>query len=304
MTLRHMHIFLTLCDCDCNMTRAAGQLFLSQPAISQAVSELEQHYGVRLFERISRRLYLTEAGKEYRAYASHIHSLYDQMEKGLRNWESAGVLRVGSSITIGSQLLPHYVRAYQARYPQTEVQVWIGPSGELEKKLLDNALDFALIEGAVHQKALLAEPYMEDSLACICSAHGPFEQGQRVDINTFKQQRFLLREPGSGTREAFDQATQAAGFTVQPLWEGMSTSALVNAAVLGLGVAVLPSRMVAQALRRGKVRTFEVEGMSFQRMFQMVWHKDKFISPGMEQFLQLCRCYELDYPAPKFDELA
>ena len=106
MTLRHIRIFLAVCENGNNITRAAEQLLLAQPAVSLAIRELERYYGVKLFDRISRRLYLTETGKRFRNYAEHIASLYDLMERDLRDGDALGVLRIGCSITIGSQLMP------------------------------------------------------------------------------------------------------------------------------------------------------------------------------------------------------
>lgn len=298
MTRRHIHIFLSVCACGCSVTRAARTLYLSQPAVSQAVAELESYYGVKLFERIGRRLYLTPAGERFQEYAAHIESLFDGMEKGLRSWDSKGLIRVGASLTVGSQFLPYYVKAFCGGEEGVEVQARVRPSKELERALHENQLDLALVEDAVQGAGLVAEPYMEDELVGVCSASGPFEQGELVPRETFLRQKFLLREPGSGTREVFDRAIAAAGALVEPLWESTSTGALVNAAMEGLGVAVLPRRLVARPLARQKVRAFRVEGMDFRRTFQMVWHKDKFLTPALRRFMDLCRTYELDYPSP------
>ena len=84
MTIRHIRIFLTVCDCGCNLTKAAEQLYTAQPAVTVAIHELERYYGVNLFDRLGRRLYLTEAGEQYREYAQRILALYDDMERGLK----------------------------------------------------------------------------------------------------------------------------------------------------------------------------------------------------------------------------
>lgn len=303
MTLRHIRIFMAVCEHDNNVTRAAESLFLAQPAVSFSIRELEEYYGVKLFDRIGRRLYLTEAGRRFREYAVHITALFDEMEKGLRDWDSFGILRVGASVTIGSQFLPSYVEVYNALYPGVDVRVLIGPSEQLEAKLLNNKLDFALIEGEAHEPSLVAEEYMEDTLAVICSARGPFEQGQTVSMETFKQQRFLLREPGSGTREVFDHAMQAAGCHVIPAWEGMSTTALVNAVIHGLGITVLPQRMISGPQERGLVKAFDVEGLDLKRKFLIVYHKNKFLTGSAKAFLELCRNFEMDYPMLKYNGL-
>lgn len=303
MTIRHMKIFLSLCENGYNTTKAAESMHMTQPAVSLAIRELEQYYGVTLFDRIGRRLKITEAGQRFLEYASHISSLFDDMEKGMRNWDSFGLLRVGASITIGSQFLPSYVKAFYNRYPGTEVRVLVAPTDELEQKILRNELDFALIEGVVHNEALISEEYMEDRLTVICPADSRFLHGQTLTIEEFKQQKFLLREPGSGTREVFDRVVEGEGFTVSPIWEAMSTTALVNAVINGLGIAVLPHRMVIGPLEKGLVTAVKVAGLDFSRRFHIAYHKDKFLTTSAKAFIDLCRNYETDYPLPRYHSL-
>lgn len=289
MTLRHIKIFVAICEHGNSVTKAADALFLSQPAVSLALKELEQYYGVILFERLSRQLLITEAGKHMREYAAHILSLFDEMEKGLRNWDSIGRLRVGASITIGSQFMPGYVSAYRALHPGIDVRVCVAPSERLEGKLLSNELDFALIEGTVHDPNLIRDEYMDDALLTVCSADGPFRQGETVPLERFSRQNLLLREKGSGTREEFDSAALAVGLTVQPVWEATSTTALVNAVVHNLGVAVLPERMVLDALKSGRIVSFTVEGLALERKFSVIYHRNKFLTPSARAFIKLCK---------------
>ena len=253
MTIRHIKIFLAICEAGCNTTKAAEALHMSQPAVSLALREMEQYYGVALFDRMGRRLRITDAGARFRDYALHIARLFDDMEKGMKDWDAFGLIRVGASVTIGAQFLPSYVKAFYDRYPGTEVHALVAPSDQLE--------------------------------------------GQ------FKKQKFLLREQGSGTREVFDRATASAGFHVEPIWEAMSTTALVNAVIRGLGVAVLPHRMVMGPIERGLVNTVTVEGLTFRREFRMIWHREKYLTAAARAFLDLCRNYEMDYPLPKYNGL-
>ena len=145
MTLRLMKIFLAVCNCHCNTTQAAAALHMTQPAVSLAIQELETYYGVRLFDRIGRRLKLTAAGEQFQAYAGHIAQLFADMELQLRNGEKFGPLRVGASITIGAQFLPSYVKTFVELHPGAQIQASIGPSEGLEEKLLDNTLDFTFV---------------------------------------------------------------------------------------------------------------------------------------------------------------
>ncbi|WP_205703178.1 MULTISPECIES: LysR family transcriptional regulator [Acutalibacteraceae] len=303
MTIRHIRIFLAVCECGNNITKAAAKLYMTQPAVTVAVHEIESEYGVLLFDRISKRLYLTEAGKRFREYALRISALFDDMEKDLKGWDASGILRIGASITIGSQFMPSYVEAFSASHPHADVRVLIGPSNLLERDLIENRLDFALVETPVHEKALTAEAYMEDSLSVICPARAPFRPGQVLTIDEFQRQRFLLRERGSGTREVFDQAAAKAGIAVTPAWEGMSTTALVNAVLHGLGIAVVPSRMITGPLERGLIYTLTVKGLSLKRCFFIVHHKDKLMTELFREFIQLCKNYEMDYPLPRYGGL-
>lgn len=303
MTIRHLKIFLSVCRCNFNTTKAAEELHMTQPAVSLAIRELEQYYGVALFDRIGKRLKITEAGLRFGEYSAHIISLFDDMEKGMKDWDFFGVIRVGTSITIGSQFLPHYVKAYYNRYPGTEIKATVGPLGLLEQKILNNELDFALIEGVSHVPSFVSEEYMEDHLTVICPANGSFYPGQRLSVEEFRQQRFLLREHGSGTRKTFERVIEAAGFSVTPIWEAMSTTALVNAVINGLGIAVLPHRMIVGPIERGLVVPVHVEGLSFKRKFHIIYHKEKYLTSSAKAFLDLCRNYEMDYPLPRYNGL-
>lgn len=300
MTLRHLRIFIEVCRQNYNITRAAENLYMSQPAVSLSIRELEDYYGVKLFERISRKLYITEVGKQMEEYATHLLSMFDDMERGLRNWDSVGILRVGASMTIGSQFMPEYVRIYQKLYPGMEIRVRVATSDHLEQELLDNQLDIALIEGIVHSQHLVCEEYMEDSLVAVCAANGVFGQGEKVSLERFRCQKFLLREKGSGTREEFDSAARLAGFSVEPLWESTSTSALVNAVICGLGIAVLPQRRILEPLEKGLIVQFEVDGIDLRRKFMIVYHKNKYLSASAQNFINFCKNYELNYPLPNF----
>ena len=303
MTIRHITIFRAVCENGYNSTKAAEVLHMTQPAVSLAIKELEQYYGVHLFDRIGRRLQITDAGQLFLQYAIHISDLFSDMETGLRDWDSKGILRIGASITIGSQFLPSYVKAFSEICPEIDVRVTVEQTERLEQKILSNELDCALIEGIAHDANIVTQAYMEDHLSVICGADKDWTQGQNITIEEFKKQRFLLREKGSGTREVFDRVIAQAGIHVVPVWEAMSTTALVNATINGLGISVLPHRMVLPALRQGLLRTVKVQDLVFVRNFYIIYHKDKFLTNSAKQFIALCNSYEMDYPLPSYTGL-
>ena len=292
MTVRHMKIFKTVCECGCSITKAAEKLNMTQPAVSLAVSELENYYGIKLFDRISRRLYLSEAGKMFLEYANTITLTFDDMEKRVRSWEKTGVVRVGASISIGAMLMPEYVKKFAAENPDTKVTVKINRSEELEALLFENKLDFALIEGIVHDQNLVYEDFMEDRIALVAARGFPTDTIKKEEIYAYD---FLLREKGSGTREIFESTLTSVSCPLpEPAWESMSTAALINAAEAGLGVAVVPYRMAVERLKSGSIREIHIENIKFTRKYKLVYHKNKKLSTTDRKFIEICRNTETE----------
>ena len=256
----------------------------------------------------------------------------------MKSWGSRGVLRVGSSITIGSQFMPGYVEEYAKTHPNIDTQVLIGPSDRIEKKILNNELDIALVESPVHESHLIAEQYMEDYLVIIAPGnskerdlYNSFCEDQRetqiqeasakqqerpdeiqdespkeiqeMTVEEFASQRLLLREPGSGTRESIEKVLEPFSIQLKTSWEATSTTALVNAVISGLGISIVPRRMVEAPLRSGQIREIHVQGLEFQRYFYMVYHRDKLLTAPIRDFMELCRNYESLHPQPRYSGL-
>lgn len=288
MTLRHMQIFTAVCDCR-SATAAAEKLGIAQPAVSRAVKELERHYGVRLFDRISHKLWITEEGKELLRFARRILSLFDAAECDIRNWNSFGVLRVGSSITAGTCLMPEYVKRFRAAYPKIKVRVTVDNSAAIEKKVLENQVDFALIEGIVHSPQIVFRRFMKDRLAVVCGAGSAFARQAELPPEKLPGLPFILREKGSGTRELFDSALLTRGIKIAPEWESVSTEAIIRAVSCGLGLSVLPFRLVERGLSRKSLVELHIKGLKFERYFYLIYHKDKHLSRSILEFFKVMR---------------
>lgn len=288
MTLRHMKIFVAVCA-ENNMTKAAAKLQIAQPAVSIAVKELEEYYGIALFDRISRRIYLTDMGRNFLEYAAHIVSLFDDMEKNIRQWERSATLRIGASITVGAHLMPRYVDAFYKAHPQSRIDVFIGSSDIIEKRILHNDLDFALIEGTVHSDRIFCDTYMKDRLAVICGPNDPLCKKEPVQIDQLLSRPLLLRETGSGTRELFDHVLASLEYTYTPAWESTSTEALINAAGKGLGVAIIPYILAQEKLKAGDIVELQVEDLRLDRGLHIIYHKNKLLPNLAKAFIEMCR---------------
>ena len=288
MTLRHMKIYVAVCECE-SVTAAAQKLYLAQPSVSLAIRELEEYYGIKLFDRISRRLYITELGKQFLNYATHIVALFDEMEKEIKNWDSIGTLRVGTSITIGNCLLPRYVKRFNSQFPHMKVQVIIDNSQEIEKRVMSNEIDFGLIEGITRNPQIVSEKFMDDELVIICGNNHPLSKTNNIAIEVLSEYDFILREKGSGGREMFDSTMLVHNIEIRPVWESVSTRAIIEAVSEGLGLSVLPYLLVKQDLEDKTIKQIKIKDITFNRHFYIIYHKNKFHTKSALEFMKLCK---------------
>lgn len=216
----------------------------------------------------------------------------------MRDWNRFGKLRIGASLTIGGQLLPRYVGLFKKCHPEAEIDVLVAPSSELEQKVLDNELDFALVEGTMYAPAIVSIPYMTDSLAIVCAAGGMYRQGQIIDLEELQKHILLLRNKGSGPREIFERALPGKGLCANSRLGIHQYLGSAQCGLQGLGLAVLPYRLVEQQVQEGRVVTVQVAGLDLRREFSIIKHKDKDLTASAEAFIQLCRDCEAEIPLP------
>ena len=286
MTLRHMKIFDAVCSCG-TVTGAAKLLHLAQPSVSLAIHEMEEYYGVLLFDRISRRLYLTDAGKQMSSYCKQILSLIEEMEDRITDASRFGILRIGSSVTIGSKIMPSLIQQFSTEHPDCRVEVKVENSKQIENLLLKNELDFGLIEGLVHSDQLIGRPFQEDELLLVCGKNHPLSRHPSITAEQLAQQSLILREPGGGTRELFDSILFALGIKINPLWESISTETIIQCIRAGIGVSALPRLLVEELIAQGELIHLEIPGVDFRRKFNLVYHQDKHLSSYAQAFIEL-----------------
>lgn len=290
MTLRHIKIFVNVYR-NSSITKAAGELHLAQPSVSLAVKELEEYYGIRLFERIGRRICPTEAGNEFYSYALHIVSLFEDMEKKIKNWDTLGTIRIGTSITIGTRILPSLIRLYQKSFPSLRVEAVINNSGVIENHVLANTIDLGLIETQPEHPEIRSVPFMEDRLCAVLPVDHPLADQKYVSLSQLARYPFLMREKGSAGREILEASLSLQHLMVQPILESSSTQAIVSAVSQGLGVAVLPAMLVERDAREKLVKVLPFQ-KPLRRNLNIIYHKSKYLTPNMEAFIRLSK----DFP--------
>ena len=288
MTIRHMRIFLEVCRM-MNVTRAAENLYMTQPAVSRAIREIEQTYSTRLFERLNQRLYLTDSGRRMHAYAVHIVDTFDQMERELSDGDERGMLRIGASITLGNYELPGVVQRMKQERPGLRMQATVANVGTLKDMLLDNRLDLAMIEAPIDHRDLTGDAFSRDELVLILPPDHPLLQKDRLTLSDVAACDLLLREKGSSGRAFLDTVFEAHDLSVSPLWESASTEALVRAVAAGIGLSILPERLVRRDLASGVVCSRPICDAPLTRTCHIVWHRNKYLSPSLKLLIGLMK---------------
>ncbi|MDT4763132.1 LysR family transcriptional regulator [Sphaerochaeta sp. PS] len=283
MTIRDLRIFSEVAN-TLSMSETAKRLDCAQPTVSQVIAGLESAYGVRLFERLSRRLFLTPDGSYLLSYAQTILSLYDEVDANLGSYTQGVTLKVGATITVGNTIMAEVVSLFEKENPHILVELYVDNTQTIEEMLLASRLDLALVEGRVHDPSLVSTPILHDTLIVVASPQFPL--AGRVRTSDLEGLPFVLREQGSGTREVFVQHLQARGVTIREKWVCHSSDAILSAVRMAQGLTVLSRRLVDRDIEEGLLRVIELEGVTFSRLFSLVYHKDKFFTPQLSLFVE------------------
>ncbi|WP_373844899.1 LysR family transcriptional regulator [Clostridium sp.] len=289
MTLRHFNIFVAVCD-KMNMTKAAEGLFISQSAVSQAISELEAHYGVRLFERLSRKLYITLAGEKLLSYARYIIKLNMELESDMKTLSEKGSIHIGASVTIGAYILPKLISKFEKVNSGTDIKVYEENTEKVEKMLLQDKIDMALVEGETNHTDIINRPFMEDELVLVCGNNHRFAKLEYVEPYEMEKEKFIIREKGSGTRKTFEDKMRENYLTWQISWTCNNTDTIKIAVAEGLGVSVISRCSVTDEIALGTLCEIPVKGIKFKRQFKIIYHKNKYLTETMKHFIEFILC--------------
>jgi DNA-binding transcriptional LysR family regulator len=263
-----------------SFSRAAQELSTSQPNVTFHIKGLQKAYGVELFERVGKRLYLTDAGRTLAAYVHRLALLEEEARVALEELKGleSGLLVVGASATIGIYLLPEVVGEFRNRHPGIKVSLRVGNKRHTIERLLNNELDFGLVAGPVTHAALVSEPYLVDELVFIVSPSHRFAREPTVYPGELRRETFLVREYGSGTQELMGERLNQLGVEPADTMQLGSTEAIKQAVAANLGVSVASRYSVEAELAAGKLCAANVPSLTMQRRLLLLHHKDKRLS--------------------------
>ena len=290
MTSRNLQIFVTVAELG-KMTEAARVLYITQSSVSQAIASIEQEYGVVLFERLSRGIFLTDAGNELLNYARGYFSVKSDMEEFLLSQGERQALKIGATITVGTCVISPLLLKLKAENKQLNAQVLVENTHGLEGKLLKNEIDVALVEGKITNPELVTRHAIEDRMVLICPNGHRFSGREEVMAAELGDDPFILREKGSGTRTQFETEMANKHLPISVSWTCCNTEAIKNAVADGHGVSVVSERLVLEDAAAGRFFIFRISDLDLDRYFDVVYHKDKYISRPMHDFIDACMAF-------------
>lgn len=287
MTIRHLQIFVAVADCG-KMRAAAERLHISQPSVSQAVRELESYYHIKLFERLSQRIYITETGKKLLPYARHIIDSFETMEGFINDTSSGNVIRVGGSVSVGTRLLPPMIKSLENEVPDVDVCVIVDNTAAIEGKIQRSELDIAVVEGIVRSDELVKKDIYDDELVLVVGPEHELFNHPGIKLKELTKHALISRESGSVERNQFEQFLLEHDIKMKNKWSCSNTETIKKAVLNGEGIAILSRMVIEKEIAAGEVRVLNVENTRMKRKIKLIYHKNKYISQSMKQFIDIC----------------
>jgi len=292
MADRRLQVFQAVAK-QSSFTKAAETLFMTQPAVTFQIKQLEEHFNTRLFDRGHGKISLTPAGEVVLDYADRILSLSAELDTRINELtgEIQGLLLIGASMTIAEFMLPRVLGEFKVAYPGVKARLTVANSETIEHGVAAHSLDIGLIEAPSHLPSLSTEECCEDELQVVCAPGHPLAKLKTVTPKQLLQHPYISREPGSGTREVTDSYFRDAGFAPDDLTSVMelgSPDAIKGVVETGLGFAIMSKVIVAKEKQLGVLVALPLSP-KLTRTLSLVYPKEKFRSRLVSKFVEFSK---------------
>jgi DNA-binding transcriptional LysR family regulator len=284
LTLRQLKVFESVAR-HLNYTRAAEELFLTQPAVSMQVKQLEESLGVALFEQLGKRIHLTEAGQEVLGYARRVTQQLDELETVLNRIKglSGGRLRI-SVATTANYFIPTLLGTFSRRYPEVTVSLDVTNREALLQQLSENTVDLVIMGQPPSGLDVEAEVFMENPLVVVAPPEHPLARQKKIPLKRLQEEVFLVREPGSGTRVAMERFFAEREIHLKTGMEVGSNEAIKQSVQAGLGLGLLSRATIEQELELQRLVVLDVAEFPIMRHWYVVHRRGKRLSAVAEVF--------------------
>jgi DNA-binding transcriptional LysR family regulator len=286
----HLRTFLAVRK-HLNYTRAAEELFLTQPAVSRQVRQLEKELGLALFEQIGKTLHLTDAGKTLASEAEVLLGHLERVAESLRSHRTLerGRISIGASSTPGLYLIPEVIGRFRRRFPKVEFHYCIENSLRIEQKILHNEIDLGVVGVAPGAEAILCEPLIDDQVVCFASPTHPLARRREIDPRALTKETWVIREKGAATRQLMERWLARRRIDVGHAIELSCPEGIKALVAADVGVSYMSLHGLSEEIRRGRLVPLDVRDLSLSRSLYLIRHRDKHISPVMDAFSQLLK---------------
>lgn len=273
MNIDNLIMFCTVVE-EGSVTRAAKMLFISQPAVTKQIRQLETYYEVELFDRFAGKMNLTEAGSLLYQYAKEIITMSkhskDAISEITNNRETS--IAIGASLTIGEYLLPKVLGDYQKKYNNIKFTLSIGNTPQIISELENNEIDLALVEGIINNQDYNVEKVAEDELILVIPNDHPWNKKEKINITEIPSEKMIWREESSGARSIIENVLEEYNVLdkIKSRMELGSTQAIKSAVESGMGIAFLPKLSVLKELESGSLKELKISRMRLKREYSIV----------------------------------
>lgn len=286
-SLRQLEVFLATAHFQ-NISKAADSLAMSQSAASSALKELEQQFDILLFDRVGKRLQLNEQGRLIRSRAEALLEQAKEVEQALMQHKDAGPVTVGATLTIGNYLAVSILSHLLKQHPDAEVNLTVANTQQIMQQVLNYDIDIGMIEGEIQHPELDIIPWRNDDLCIFCAPNHPLANKAELTDDDVLDYSWVLRESGSGTRQAFDRAMHGILPQISISMELQHTEAIKRAVTSGLGLGCLSRITLEDAFKRGDLIELAMPQRDFERTLYFILHKKKHKSAGIQRWLEFC----------------
>ncbi|CAM2861209.1 LysR family transcriptional regulator [Paenibacillus sediminis] len=283
-------VFVTVAEKQ-NFTRAAEELHMTQPAVSQYIQTLERTVGTKLLERSNKFVRLNKAGEIVYHHAKVILGQYARMQYLIDELmhTASGNLSIGASYTYGEYVLPHILAYMHEHYPLIKPTITIGNTKEIEDLVVSHGLDVGIVEGEFKDDRLYMEPFAEDFMYIIVSLKHPLAARKKIRLSELNKETWIVRELGSGTREATEKMFDRFKLYPHNIMEFGSTQIIKESVEAGLGITMLSHWAVRKEISLGTLKILELDETPVTRKFSLITQSTPFYTKSMEVFLSILR---------------
>ncbi|GGY25951.1 LysR substrate-binding domain-containing protein [Paludibacterium paludis] len=298
ITIRQLRAFLAVAQ-EGSIANASEKLFLTRPAVSQTLQELERQFDKKLFHRVSNRLILNAEGKRLLPYIDELIQRINQIENFFTDdSDNYRKLKIGATKSIGNYLLPKLLQQNHAKNGVGFPTVFVGSTADICAKLQTTELDMALIECAAYDNFLNKLPWISDEMIVIAPVASRIAMDEPLTVSDLEREPWVVREMGSGSRELFESAIGSRLKHKRVALEVNATEAIISAVTHGAGLAFVSRIAAEDAIAHGLVRRLPMKD-EYSRRFCIVTHCEKFIGPDLQALIDFLVDYAAATELPK-----